>query len=156
FWALKWGDWLRINRDAISDKGMWSFHNWVRASLRDGKPLDKMVREIITAEGSTFTQGPANYYRLSRGADDQAETTAQLFLRVRMQCARCPHHPFEKWSQDDYYGMSAFFVRLGTKSSQEFGLFGGETVVYLRPAGEASHPRKGGVVRPHALDGPAT
>ena len=95
FWALKWGDLLRINRDAINDKGMWSFHNWVRASLRDNKPLDKMAREIITAEGSTFTEGPANYYRLSHGADDQAETTAQLFLGTRMQCAKCHHHPFE-------------------------------------------------------------
>jgi Protein of unknown function (DUF1549)/Protein of unknown function (DUF1553) len=153
FWALKWGDLLRINRSAINDKGMWSFHNWVRASLRDNKPLDKMVREIITAEGSTFTQGPANYYRLSRTADDQAETTSMLFLGVRMQCARCHHHPFEKWSQDDYYGMVAFFTRLGSKNSQEFGLFGRETVIYLRPTGEATHPRKGGVVKPHPLGG---
>jgi hypothetical protein len=156
FWALKWGDLLRINRDAVSDKGMWSFHNWIRACLRDGKPLDQMAREIITAEGSTFTQGPANYYRLSVGADNQAETTAQLFLGVRMQCAKCHHHAFEKWSQDDYYGMVAFFVRLGSKNSQEFGLFGRESVIYLREAGEASHPRKGGVVKPHALDGPIT
>ena len=154
FWALKWGDLLRINRDAINDKGMWSFHNWVRASLRDNKPLDRMAREIITAEGSTFTQGPANYYRLSTGADNQAETTAQLFLGTRMQCAKCHHHPFERWSQDDYYGMTAFFVRLGTKNSQEFGLFGRETIVYLRPGGEARHPRKGVVVKPHALGGP--
>ncbi|MBI1913508.1 MAG: DUF1553 domain-containing protein [Planctomycetes bacterium] len=156
FWALKWGDLLRINRDAINDKGMWSFHNWVRASLRDGKPLDQMAREIITAEGSTFTQGPANYYRLSVGADNQAETTSMLFLGVRMQCAKCHHHAFEKWSQDDYYGMAAFFVRLGSKNSQEFGLFGRETIIYLRDSGEATHPRKGGVVKPHALDGPIT
>jgi hypothetical protein len=71
-----------------------------------------------------------------------------------MGCARCHHHPFEKWSQDDYYGLSAFFVRLGTKNSQEFGIFGRETVVYLKPAGEQTHPRKGGVVAPHPLDGP--
>jgi hypothetical protein len=156
FWALKWGDLLRINRDAINDKGMWSFHNWVRASLRDNKPLDEMVRDIITAEGSTFTEGPANYYRLSRTAVDQAETTAQLFLGVRMQCAKCHHHPFEKWSQDDYYGLAAFFVRLGSKNSREFGLFGGETVVYLQSSGEQTHPRKGGVVKPRPLDGEPT
>src|SRR5206468_135723 len=64
------------------------------------------------------------------------------------------HHPFEKWSQDDYDGMTAFFTRLGTKTSQEFGLFGRETVVFLRGSGEATHPRKGGVVKPHPLDGP--
>jgi hypothetical protein len=154
FWAYKWGDLLRINREAIQDKGMWSFHNWVRACIRDRKPLDVMVREIITAEGSTYTDGPANYYRLSNGPTVQAETTAQLFMGVRMQCAQCHHHPFEKWTQDDYYGLAAFFARLGTKGSQEFGLFGSESIVYLKNAGEVSHPRKGGVVKPHALDGP--
>jgi hypothetical protein len=154
WWTLKWGDLLRINRDLINDKGMWSFHNWVRASLRDNKPLDVLVREIITAEGSTFTEGPANYFLVARTPADWAETTAQLFLGVRMQCARCHHHPFEKWSQDDYYGLTAFFVRLGTKRSQEFGIFGNETVVYLKPNGEQTHPRKGGVVKPHPLDGP--
>ncbi len=154
FWALKWGDLLRINRDLLQDKGMWSFYNWVRTSLRENKPVDEMVREIVTAEGSTFTEGPANFYLVSRDPADWSETTAQLFLGVRLQCAKCHHHPFEKWSQDDYYGMAAFFVRLGTKNSQEFGIFGRERVVFLRPAGEQTHPRKGGVVQPHPLDGP--
>lgn len=154
FWALKWGDLLRINRDQLNDKGMWSFHNWVRAELRDNKPVDEFVRDIITAEGSTFTDGPSNYYRVAGSPLDWSEITAQLFLGVRLQCAKCHHHPFEKWSQDDYYGMAAFFVRLGTKGSQEFGLFGGESIVHLRPTGEQTHPRKGGVVKPHPLDGP--
>jgi hypothetical protein len=154
YWALKWGDLLRINRDALEEKGMWSLTNWVRASLRDNKPVDEFARDIITAEGSTFTDGPANYYRVANNPLDWSETTAQVFLGVRIQCARCHHHPFEKWSQDDYYGLAAFFVRLATKRSQEFGLFGGETVVYLRPAGEQTQPRKGTVVKPHPLDGP--
>jgi Protein of unknown function (DUF1553)/Protein of unknown function (DUF1549) len=154
FWAVKWGDLLRINRDALNDKGMWSFHNWVRAALRDGTPVDEFVRDIITAEGSTFTEGPANYYRVGRTAEDWAETTSQVFLGVRVQCARCHQHPFEKWSQDDYYGMTAFFTRLGTKNSQEFGLFGQESVIFLRNAGEATHPRTRKVVKPHPLNGP--
>ncbi len=156
FWALKWGDLLRINRDQLQDKGMWSFHNWVRASLRDGKPLDEFVRDILTAEGSTFTEGPANFYRTANTATDWSETATQVFLGQRLQCAKCHHHPFEKWSQDDYYGMAAFFVRLGTKNSQEFGLFGRETVIFLRPTGEVTHPRTGKVVPPHPLDGPDT
>ncbi|MFO0967556.1 MAG: DUF1549 domain-containing protein [Gemmataceae bacterium] len=156
FWAYKWGDLLRINRDFLQDRGMWSFHNWVRACLRDKKPVDEMVRDIITAEGSTFTEGPANYYMVARTPGDWAETTSQLFLGVRIGCAKCHHHPFEKWSQDDYYGMAAFFVRLGTKNSQEFGLFGREQVVYLKNTGEQTHPRKGGVVPPHPLDGGST
>jgi hypothetical protein len=154
FWALKFGDLLRINRNALNERGMWSFHNWVRACLRDKKPLDEMVRDIITAEGSTFTEGPANYFMVARNAGDWAETTAQLFLGVRIGCAKCHHHPFEKWSQEDYAGMSAIFVRLGTKASREFGIFGGEQVVFLKPAGEQSHPRKGGLVKPHPLGGP--
>jgi hypothetical protein len=154
FWALKWGDLLRINREFLNERGMWSFHNWVRACLRDNKPVDEMVRDIITAEGSTFTEGPANFYRVGGGPADWSETATQVFLGVRVGCARCHHHPFERWSQEDYAGMAAFFVRLGTKGSREFGIFGGEKVVYLRSAGEMRHPRKGTVVPPHPLGGP--
>ena len=154
FWTLKWGDLLRINRAQLNERGMWSFHNWVRACLRDRRPVDEMVRDIVTAEGSTYTEGPANYYMVARTPGDWAETTSQLFLGVRIGCAKCHHHPFEKWSQDDYAGMAAFFARLGLKNSQEFGIFGREQVVYLKPTGEMSHPRKGGVVKPHPLDGP--
>jgi hypothetical protein len=153
FWAQKWGDLLRINRTSMNERGMWSFHNWVRGNIRDNKPIDEMVRDIVTAEGSTYTEGPANFFMTSNNAADWAETTSQLFLGVRIGCAKCHHHPFEKWSQDDYYGMSAFFVRLGTKNSQEFGIFGREKVVYLKSVGEQTHPRKGGVVKSRPLDG---
>jgi hypothetical protein len=156
YWAYKWGDLLRINRNALKDRGMWSFHNWVRGNLRDKRPMDEMVRDIITAEGSTFTEGPANYFMVARTPADWAETTSQLFLGVRIGCAKCHHHPFEKWSQDDYAAMSAFFVRLGTKASQEFGIFGGEQVVHLKSAGEQTHPRKGYVVKARPLDGEPT
>jgi hypothetical protein len=135
---------------------MWSFHNWVRAQVRDNVPADQFARDVVTAEGSTFTEGPANFFRVGRTAEEWAETVSQVFLGVRVQCAKCHHHPFEKWSQDDYYGMAAFFARLGQKNSQEFGLFGNETVIFLRPTGEAVHPRKRVVVKPHPLDGPVT
>jgi hypothetical protein len=154
FWTLKWGDLLRINRTQLNEKGMWSFDNWIHAALRENKPVDEFVRDIITAEGSTFTDGPANFYRVGASPTDWSEATSQLFLGVRLQCAKCHHHPWEKWSQDDYYGMAAFFVRLGTKASREFGLFGGEKVTYLRPTGEINNPRTGAVVKPHPLDGP--
>lgn len=154
FWAIKWGDLLRVNRDAMQDKGMWSFHDWLRASLRDNKPLDQFAREILLAEGSTFTEGPANYYRVGRTAEDWAETTAQVFLGVRLQCAKCHHHPFENWSQDDYYGMAAFFCRVGQKYSSEFGVFARETIIFTKAKGEQSHPRKRVVVKPHPLGGP--
>jgi hypothetical protein len=155
WWALKWGDLLRINRTALQEKGMWSFHNWVRGQVRDNAPIDAFVRDIITAEGSTFLDGPANFFQIGRGFEEWSETTTQLFLGVRIGCAKCHHHPFEKWSQDDYYGMAAFFTRIGTKNSQEFGLFGRETVIFIRPTGEANHPRKRVVVKPLPLDGDA-
>ena len=154
WWTLKWGDLLRISKTALQDKGMWSFHNWVRSQIRDQIPVDEFVRRIVTAEGSTFTDGPANFYNIGRNADDYAETASQVFLGIRVQCAKCHSHPFEKWTQADYYGMSAFFVRLGKKSSSEFGLFGQESVVYLRPTGEARHPRTGATVKPRPFDGP--
>jgi hypothetical protein len=154
WWTLKWGDLLRINRTALQEKGMWSFHNWVRGQIRDEVPVDRFVREILTAEGSTFTEGPANFFQVGRNLEDWSENATQVFLGVRMQCAKCHHHPFEKWSQEDYYGLAAFFARLGTKNSQEFGLFGRETVIYLKPTGEATHPRKRVVVKPKAFDGP--
>ncbi len=153
FWTLKWGDLLRINRNELSEKGMWSFRNWLHDALRQRRPIDAMVREIITAEGSTFTDGPANFYRTGNTAADWAESTAQIFLGVRMQCARCHHHPFEKWSQADYNGMAAFFARMGTKNSDEFGIFGQERVIFLKP-GDASNPKANQGPRPHPLDGP--
>ena len=150
FWTLKWGDLLRINRNELNEKGMWSFRNWLHDCLRDRRPTDAMVRDIITAEGSTFTDGPANFYRTGTTASDWAETTAQVFLGVRMQCAKCHHHPFEKWSQDDYNGMAAFFARMGTKNSDEFGIFGQERVIFVRPGDPKN---TGGAMKPHPLDG---
>jgi hypothetical protein len=148
WWTLKWADILRNNGNAIGDKGMFSFHNWIRAAFRENRPFDAIVRDLITAQGSTFTEGPANFYRVARTPQDLAETTAAVFLGVRLQCARCHHHPFEKWSQEDYYSLAAFFARVGTKNSQEFGIFGGETVVRVNPTGEVSHPKTGRALKP--------
>jgi len=93
---------------------------------------------------------------LANNPPDLAETTAQLFLGVRLQCAKCHHHPFEKYGQDDYYSFAAFFSRVSNKGSQEFGLFGGEQVVMVRNAGEVSNPRTGKVLKPTPLDGEPT
>jgi hypothetical protein len=155
YWALKWGDILRIDRQRMGEKGMWSFLNWVRGALRENRPLDRMVEELITAQGSTFTTGPANYFRTSRNPNELAETTSQVFLGLRLQCAQCHHHPFEKWSQDDYYGLAAYFSRLGVKSSGEFGVYGEENVVYVKADGEVRHPKTGKVLSPKPLDAPA-
>ena len=153
FWSLKWADLIRNSSTTLGDQGMWALHNWLRESFRTNKPFDQFVRELVTAKGSIFTHGPANYFRIASNAPDLAETTAQLFLGTRLQCAKCHHHPFEKYSQADYYGFAAFFSRVAVKGSSEFGNFGGESVVWVRPSGEVTHPRTGQVMQPTPLDG---
>lgn len=151
YWTLKWGDLLRSNRTNLTPKGMWSFTNWIRTQIQQNRPVDQTVRDLILAQGSTFTNGPANYYRVANNPQDLAETTSQVFLGIRLQCARCHHHPFEKWSQQDYYQFAAFFARVGQKGSGDFGLFGNETVVKLQSGGEVTHPKTGKVMYPTPL-----
>ena len=165
YWTLKFSDVLRNNRKTSGDAGMWAYHNWIRQSLRQNKPYDQFTRELITAQGSIFEHGPANFIASSRqptdvatisNPADLAETTAQVFLGIRLQCARCHHHPFESYSQSDFYGLAAFFTRLDSKSSGTFGELGFDAVVSLAPlSAERSlkHPRTGQVVAPRPLGG---
>ncbi len=167
YWTLKFGDILRNNRKTSGDAGMWAFHNWIKQSLRENKPYDRFTRELITAQGSIFEHGPANFIAASRRPTDVAtisdpadlaETTAQVFLGIRLMCARCHHHPFETYSQADFYGLAAFFTRLDSKSSATFGELGFDAVVSLAPLGEKrtiKHPRTGRVVAPRPLGGGA-
>lgn len=152
-WTLKWADLIRNNSAALGESGMWSLHNWLRESFRTNKPFDEFVRELVTAKGSIFSNGPANFYRIANNPPDLAESTSQLFLGVRLQCAKCHHHPFEKYSQQDYYSFAAFFSRVGTKTSSEYGIFGGDTVVLVRSGGEVTHPKTGKVMKPTPLEG---
>jgi hypothetical protein len=153
WWTLKWADLVRSNSATLGEQGMWALHNWMTGSFRDNKRFDRFVRELITARGSTFSNGPANYYRVGGNNQEWTEATSQIFLGVRVQCAKCHHHPFEKISQADYYGFAAFFARVGTKTSQEFGIFGNETVVVVRADGEVGHPKTGQLLRPTPLHG---
>jgi hypothetical protein len=153
YWSLKWSDLVRCSSATIGEQGMWALHNWIKESFRRNKPLDQFVRELVTARGSVYMNGPANYYRVASNPQDLAETTAQLFLGVRLGCARCHHHPFEKYGQEDYYAFAAFFARVGVKGSQEFGLFGQEQIVLVRSGGEVTHPRTGQALPPTPLEG---
>lgn len=156
FWTLKWSDLIRNTSNKLGEQGMWALHNWIRDSFRANMPFDQFVRELVTGKGSIYSNGPANYFRINQNAADLTESTSQLFLGIRMECAKCHHHPFEKYSQADYYGFAAFFSRVGTKNSEEFGLFGRETVVMVRPSGESRHPRTGKNMPPTPLDGEPT
>jgi len=160
YWTLKFGDILRNNRKTAGDSGMWALHNWLRQAFRENKPLDRLARDLITAQGSIFENGPVNFFAYSPKPTDNArvapaaelgETTAQVFLGVRMQCAKCHHHPFEAYSQADYYGLAAFFTGLKSKASDAFGELGFDAVVSLMPAAEIRHPRTGEVLPPKPL-----
>ncbi len=148
YWTLKWGDILRVNSVKLGAQGMLAFNLWLRESFRGNKPVSRMVEELVTAQGSIYTNGPANYFRVASAPDDLAETTAQVFMGVRLQCAKCHHHPFEAYGQDDYYGLAAYFARIKTKASDEFGLFGRELVVYVANSGDVRQPRSGQVMAP--------
>jgi hypothetical protein len=153
YWALKWSDLIRSNSAQIGEQGMWALHNWLTDTFRQNMPWDRMVRELVTAKGSTFSNGPANYFRIASNPQDLTEATSQLFLGVRLQCCKCHNHPFEPLTQTDYYAFAAFFARVGNKPSQEFGLFGNETVILNRPDGEVGHPKTGKVLPPTPLHG---
>ena len=152
-WSYKWGDMLRVNRDSLGKKGMWAMHGYLREAFRDNRPLDQMVGELLAATGSPYAAGPPNFF-MSGNAEDWTEAAAQLFLGVRIQCARCHHHPFESLSQADYYGFAAIFARVGKKGSTEFGLQGKDTTIYIKDDGEARHARTGQVMKPKALGSP--
>lgn len=153
YWTLKWADLIRSSSRSAGERGMWSLYNWLKDSFYENKPFDKFVRELLTAKGSTFNNGPPNYFRIAKTPQDLAEATSQLFLGVRLQCAKCHHHPFEKYSQSDYYGFAACFSGISMKRSQEFGLATGEEVLVVRAGEEVRHPRTGERMKPTPLEG---
>jgi hypothetical protein len=150
FWALKFADILRSNGRLIQPKGAYVFHRWIRSALERNIPMDQFVRMLLTTDGSTYGSPAANYWRISRDPENAVETTAQLFLGVRIQCAKCHNHPFEKWTQDDYYGFAAFFSQVGRKK----GNLPDEEVIYSTRSGDVRQPRTGQLMKPKALGGP--
>jgi hypothetical protein len=121
FWALKWGDLLRVTRNGMGAKGMWQFHSWLQRSIQANRPIDQMVREILLARGQPNTYGPAAFYRIPQSSEELAETVSQTFMGLSLGCAKCHQHPFENLSQNDYYGMAAFFARLDMKADRDYG-----------------------------------
>jgi hypothetical protein len=149
-WSLKWGDLLQVNRARLGDKGMWAFREWIRESIATNKPYDRMVRELITARGSTFQNPPANFFRFTRDAKVAMETTTQLFLGVRMVCAQCHDHPFEKWTQNQYFQLTAFFGSVGIKD----GMDSNEEIIYdKREDNQIHHPKDNRVMSAKFLFG---
>jgi len=150
FWALKWTDLFKLRFDLLGDKGTWGMYRWVRDSIAVNKPYDSFVKEIIAAEGSCGANPPANFWRVFQNADDASEAVVQVFLGIRLMCAKCHDHPFEKWVQTDYYGMSAFFSQVARKPGGRR-----EDLIIHRTEAVASarHPNTGATLNPKFLDG---
>jgi hypothetical protein len=157
-WALKWSDILRNEEKTLDSKGVAIFHDWIRRSIVDHKPLNEFARELIASRGSTYGDPASNYYRALRNPQVRAEATAEVFLGVRLQCAKCHNHPFDRWTQNDYHGLAAFFSRVQyrvlenrRKDKLDTHEFDGEQIVFMAREGEVKNPRTGDVMAPRFL-----
>ena len=160
WWALRWADMLRIEEKTLDRKGAQAFHGWLRESFATGKALDQLVHELIAARGSTYSQPAANFYRAMRDPYERSEGVAQLFLGIRLQCAKCHNHPFDRWTQDDYYSWSNLFARVDYKvlenrrrDSNDKHEFDGEQIVFVKARGDVDDPRTGQPRPPRFLGG---
>jgi hypothetical protein len=157
-WALKWADLLRNEERALDRKGVQDFYHWIRQSVAENKPLDEFVRELLSARGSTYTSPATNYYRAIRDPVERGEASAELFLGVRLKCAQCHNHPFDRWTQDDYYGWADVFARVNYKvlenrrtDKNDKHEFIGEQIVYEADNGDVKDPRGDRAVKPLLL-----
>jgi len=172
--AHHWLDVLRCNRLHLQIKGSHVYHGWLRRHIQDNTPWNQVVRELLTASGSTFANPAANFFRGTydsgappsvRDPQEMAETTAQLFFGIRMQCAKCHNHPFERWTQDDYYHLTAWFSQVRGKADtnhpgrpptgRSWQLREDAVVVYPDRGREFTHPRTGRPIAPKIMGMPA-
>ena len=149
YFANKWTALLKNRRDDASDlKSNFAFHAWIRDSLLANKPYDQLVRELLAATGTVIGNPAVAWYKRVKEPKEQLEDVAQLFLGVRMQCAQCHHHPFERWSQDDYYSLAAFFSQVGRKPSNTRGE---DLIFHKRGVATAKNIKTGVPLKPAAL-----
>jgi Protein of unknown function (DUF1549)/Protein of unknown function (DUF1553) len=160
FWALKWADLLKIEQRQLDYDGMKVFHAWIRESIAQNKPLDQFARELIAARGSTLQNPPANWWRANRDPVTRAENTARVFLGTQLNCAQCHNHPFERWTQDDYYNWAGLFARLDYKLSGEKPKdendkkeFRGDQTVLIKTSASVTNVRTGEAAVPAFLGG---
>lgn len=152
FFANKWTALLKNKRDDTKDiTANFAFHSWVRDSLLANKPYDRLVRELLAATGTIADNPPVAWYKRVKQPTEQLEDVAQLFLGVRMQCAQCHHHPFERWSQHDYYSMAAFFSQIGRKPTATAGE---DVIFHKRGVAQTENKKTKQPVKPAGLGAP--
>ncbi|HTN77476.1 MAG TPA: DUF1549 domain-containing protein, partial [Pirellulaceae bacterium] len=152
--AAKWADLLRPNPYRVGIKAVLNYDQWIRESFRQNKPYDQFVRELVSAQGSTWENGATVLFRDRREPEEVTTLVSQLFLGIRLECAKCHHHPFEKWSQDDFYSFAAYFGRIGHKGTGlSPPISGGEEIVFAATKGEVKHPLTQQALAPRTLFG---
>lgn len=154
YWANQWADLLRPNPYRVGIKAVMSLDGWIRESFRENKPYDQMVRELLTARGSTWKNGAVTVFRDRREPEEFVTLASQLFLGVRLECAKCHQHPFEVYGQKDFYSLAAFFSRVGFKGTGlSPPISGGEEAIVVKAKGGVRHPLTGKELPPTPLRG---
>lgn len=152
FWAGKWADWIRPNPFRVGGKSVYIMDQWLRKQFRENRRYDEMVQEILTAQGSSHRDGPVTLYRDRREPEELTTLISQIFLGVRLECARCHHHPNEKWSQEDFYDFAAYFAELKNKGTGiSPPISGSAEMFYHQPGGSVTHPVTEAVMKPRPL-----
>lgn len=158
-WTNKWADLLQVNRKFLGMEGAKALRAYIQKAIAENMPYDQFVYKILTASGSTIENPAASYFKVLRDPADLMENTTHLFLAIRFNCNKCHDHPFERWTQDQYYQMSAYFARIGRKEDPKYKgkKIGGTAVmgatplveiIYENKAGEVKHERTGEVTPP--------
>lgn len=153
-WVSKWAEWLmmRANNNIVSTKSIALYYTWLSEQIASNVPLDKMVRDILGASGGTFKTPQTNFYQIERDTLKVSENVAQIFMGMRTQCAQCHNHPFDRWTQDDYYSFAAFFSQVGRKQGEDYR----EQIIFNAGGGDVRHPVGNRVMAPVYLGyGPA-
>jgi hypothetical protein len=149
-WVMKWAELLQIHSsNEVSYKAALNYFNWLQDQIARNVPFDQIVQELLGANGGTFKDPATNYYQITRETQKLAENTAQVFMGMRIQCAQCHNHPFDRWTMDDYYGFAAFFSQIGRKQAEDPR----EVIVFNSGGGEVRHPVGGRVMQPKFLGG---
>jgi hypothetical protein len=151
-WVSKWAELLQVRTDPVrnvSQKAMFLYYNWLVDKLSKNMPMDQMVQELLGASGGTFKNAATNFYQITNETLPLTENVAQVFMGIRVQCAQCHNHPFDRWTQNDYYSFAAFFAQIGRKQGEDYR----ETIVFNSGGGEVKNPVGGRVMPPKFLGG---
>jgi hypothetical protein len=149
YWTYKWSDLLLVNSEKLKPPAMWAYYQWIRNQVAAGTPWDDMVRQLITAKGSTLENGAANFFVLHQDPAELAETTSQAFLGMSIGCAKCHNHPLEKWTNNQYYAMANLFARVRAKDIAGEG----NRMLFAASEGDLVQPLTGKPQPPQPLDG---